>query len=342
MTISTSLEAGETHGLSLHTPSQTRTVATTADRSPVAFPGTVNCVLFAAVGLTTLCLALVRGVNIDPDSFTPYVVIVLTCILLNALLSWRKPDSETLRQRLHLLLNGFVFIFVTLALLRAFNHLTMSLALPLVDEQLDGWDKALGFDWMAYFTFVQTHPFLSTVLKVAYVAFDGASLFCFIALTCMDRPARARYFCEIFLITASITIAIAMFFPAVAAVAYYFGDIAPIPGFDEVPGVAHVEQLLSVREVAVPTINLLAAEGLAAFPSFHTAGGLLLIAAFYRTRLFWYVTAFVVVMLPAVPVFGGHYLVDVLSGTVLAVAVAVVNARRPCYQGLFGKRKARH
>ena len=306
------------------------------------FPGVLNVVLMSVVVGTTLVLQTLVTARVDPKSLILFGGIIPVCALLSCYVKLRGTFPDVFRERMQLLLKGIVFIFVALATLRIFNHLTMSVVFPLADPLLDNWDKVLGLDWMAYFTFVQHNFLLNKILHIAYIGFDGASLLGFLALILMGRTARARNFCEIFLITATVSVSIAMFFPAVATVAYYFGDVAHIDGFSSVPGIAHVEQLLALREPSGATVNLLDAEGLAAFPSFHTAGGILLIAGFYKTRWFWLVTLFAVTMIAATPVFGGHYFVDLFAGGALAVAVSVLNARRPCYRGLFGSEKCRH
>ncbi|MBN8184250.1 phosphatase PAP2 family protein [Roseibium aggregatum] len=315
----------------------TPTAATSAFEEELAFPGRLNAFLMVLVIGATLCLYVFINPRIEPYSFVPYVLIISTCVLLKYYVMRRTSFGEIFRQRMQLLLNGVVFIFVALASLRIFNHLTMSLALPLADPLLDSWDKALGLDWMTYFTFVQNHSLVSTILEVAYVGFDGASLFGFVVLVAMGYFRRARYFCEIFLITAAISTTIALFFPAVAAVVYNFGPIDQIEGFNSAPGIYHLEQFMALREAEIPSIDLMTATGLATFPSFHAAGGVLLIAGFFRTRLSIAVTAFALVMIASVPVFGGHFLIDAIVGILLAATVSVLNARRSCYAGLFGK-----
>lgn len=308
----------------------------------VAFPGVLNIVLITCVIFSTVVLCFYTSPKIDLSSTVPYVLIISTCLVLSIYIRHRSAFSELFRLRMQLVLKGVVFIFVALATLRIFNHLTMSLALPLADPLLDSWDKALGLDWMAYFNFVQNNPPLAAILDVAYIGFDGASLFGFLALVAMGYFRRARYFCEIFLVTAAISTTVALFYPAVAAVVFNFGDVSQLEGFSNAPGVYHMEQFLALRAAEVPEINLLSAQGLATFPSFHAAGGILLIAGFLRTRISWVVITFSITMIASVPVFGGHYFIDVIAGTALAVVVSLLNACRPCYRGLFGADPARY
>ncbi|GAB4530867.1 MAG: hypothetical protein Tsb0019_32600 [Roseibium sp.] len=314
-----------------------------AEVSPVSeadcfsFPGALNIALMMSVLTSTAILYLYIRPAIELVSLAPYVLIISTCLVLSVYIDRRSSFGEIFQERMQLLLKGVVFIFIALATLRIFNHLTMSLAFPLADTLLDSWDKALGLNWLAYFSFVQVNPVLVTVLDAAYIGFDGASLFGFLALVVMGYSKRARYFCEVFLITAAVSTTVALFFPAVAAVVLNFGPVDHIEGFSTVPGVYHLEQFLSLRADDVPSINLLSAAGLATFPSFHAAGGVLLIAGFLRTRLSWIVSLFALVMIASVPIFGGHYFVDVIAGVALAVTVCILNACRPCYRGLFGK-----
>jgi len=337
-----SLSASSSNERHLNEAGNTSFAATTPADGAVAFPGMLNIVLMTTAMLLTAFLYFHIEPEIDLATTVPYILIIATCSVLSVYIKHRSTFGDVFRTRMQLVLQGVVFIFVALATLRIFNHLTMSLAFPLADPLLDSWDKVLGLDWMAYFTFVQTHPTFATILKAAYIGFDGASLLGFLALVVMGYARRARYFCEIFLITAAICTTIAMFFPAVAAVVYNFGNVSELEGFGAAPGVYHMEQFLMLRTAETPSIDLLAAQGLATFPSFHAAGGILLIFGFLKTRLSWVVIAFSVTMIASVPIFGGHYFIDVLAGTALAVVVSVLNAMRPSYRGLFGNDTSRY
>lgn len=343
MTLSVeSLRASSSNDMHLNEGDTSRLSSAMPSDSEVAFPGRLNVVLMAIAAVLTTILYFYVEPDIDLATTVPYILIISTCLALSVYIKHRSAFGDVFRTRMQLVLKGVVFIFVALATLRIFNHLTMSLAFPLADSLLDSWDKSLGLDWMAYFTFVQTHPTFATILKVAYIGFDGASLLGFLALVVMGYARRARYFCEIFLITAAICTTIAMFFPAVAAVVYNFGNVSELEGFGAAPGVYHMEQFLMLRTAETPSIDLLAAQGLATFPSFHAAGGILLIFGFLKTRLSWGVIAFSLTMIASVPIFGGHYFIDVLAGTALAVLVSVLNAMRPCYRGLFGNDTSRY
>ncbi len=227
------------------------------------------------------------------------------------------------------------FILLALACLRILNHLTMSIAFPFADQMLENWDVALGLDWMAYFRFIESVPFLKPPLETAYLLFDAACFAGFILLVLCGHFQRARFFCEVFLITATISISIGFLFPALSAPIHYFGMVETLPGFDTVPGAYHLEHMMALRTAEAPVINLFSVPGLVTFPSFHTAGGILLIICFLRTRLVWPVAAYSLTMIASAPIYGGHFFIDQIAGALLAVAVCALVSRRPCYTGLF-------
>ena len=65
--------------------------------------------------------------------------------------------------------------------------------------------------------------------------------------------------------------------------------------------------------------------GVVSFPSFHTTMALLYLYGFSRAGAIGWVAAFLnVAMLPAIPFFGGHYLVDMFAGAAVAVVSVVI------------------
>jgi membrane-associated phospholipid phosphatase len=88
--------------------------------------------------------------------------------------------------------------------------------------------------------------------------------------------------------------------------------------------------------------------GVVSFPSFHTTMALLFIYSFSRAgTIGWLLAMLNVVMLPSIPFFGGHYLVDMAGGAAVALgSLALVKAAARtssgqhvtsgAYTGLFG------
>ena len=239
------------------------------------------------------------------------------------LLSDSAPRALTTAMHLF---EGLFFLHITWLNLRLLNHLTMLIPFPYADDMLMRWDRALGFDWMAIFTFSHDRPLLLAMMDACYSSLTGVSVVALLLLISLGHLDRARFFVETFFYTALACIIVGVAFPAKAAVMFLIPDISAYPNFTEMPGILHVPHMERLRDTASASVLLdpLVLPGLVAFPSFHTASGVLIIAAFWRTWLFLPATTYALIMIAATPIYGGHYLVDLVSGVAFPLAVIAV------------------
>lgn len=266
-----------------------------------------------------------------------------TAFLLLAVLALRRFRGSTERlailfRSFEVFFQGMVFLQISWPAMRLFNHVSMTSAFPYADDLLGSWDRSLGLDWVAYFRFVESRPALSLLLDRSYTSLTVLSFGAFFVLVLCRRFDRARFFLEAFFVTAVICTTLGLFFPAKAAVAMHYGDAATLANLGGLPGVYHFEHLERLRNGARFALDLTSLPGLVTFPSFHTAAGVLLAICVWRTRLFPLVLAYSAIMIASTPVFGGHYFVDIVAGTTIAVMVAAFFASLPSYKGLFARR----
>ncbi|MEO3414081.1 phosphatase PAP2 family protein [Roseovarius sp. CAU 1744] len=231
-----------------------------------------------------------------------------------------------------------LFLSLVQMFLPLFNHLTMMLPFPLQDDLLSGLDRSIGFNWLAYFEFVHAYPTLIKILEFCYVQLSYVGLIALIALALLGDPRRVRFYVEVFFLTGVIAIVIGAGFPALAAVHLYVGDLSAYPNFPSPPGVYHLPHLELLRDAdaAVP-LDPVGLPGLVTFPSYHTASGILLCVVFFRTWLFVPFTTYSLLMIASSPVFGAHYLIDIIAGAILSVAVVWYLLGLPRYHGLFAQ-----
>ncbi|MDJ0637356.1 MAG: phosphatase PAP2 family protein [Paracoccaceae bacterium] len=207
---------------------------------------------------------------------------------------------------------------------------------PLADDWLAAADAFIGFDWLAYFTFVHERPDLIWLLDYSYMITGQIAFFLVCGLILMGQLRRIRFHMETVVLTTFISILVSAVTPAYAAAIYYGIDFSEYPNFGFAPGIYHVENLYLLREASPDYgIGEQPFKGLVTFPSVHTALGVLLAGAVWRHWLFWPLAAYAVVMIPSTPVFGSHYIVDVFAGAALSIAVMMIVARRKAYAGLF-------
>ncbi|WP_422384294.1 phosphatase PAP2 family protein [Roseibium album] len=302
------------------------------------FPGKLPYSILLMVIFADLLLYISLSAEIEFLTLVPYFFLSLVSLIFAKYLDLRDSALSIqvrILDRLKIVLKGIAFILLALSSLRILNHLTMSIAFPFADSMLAKSDVALGLNWLAYFNFVETYPLLKIPLETAYVLFDAASFAGFILLVLCGYFRRAKFFCEVFLIAATISISIGFLFPALSAPIHFFGMVDTLPGYDKVPGAYHLEHMMALRAADTPVVNLFSVPGLVTFPSFHTAGGVILIICFLRTKLVWPVSAYSLTMIASAPIFGGHYFIDQIAGAMLATAVCMLIAKRSCYTRLF-------
>jgi len=266
--------------------------------------------LVAAVDMLWL---LATPISLSPYGLaSPLVLAALTAALLPRL---------GLSPRLHTMLSGVAFILAAWPALRIYNHLVMTTGLPLADARLAAWDAALGFDWLGYLLWLDRHPLLFDAMNRAYGGLTFYSSLAFILMLFLIGVERAREFVLLFLITAVTASTIGLFFPAVAAMAFY----APDPDLFRIitpdVGAYHVESFERLRTAAAPVLDMRHLPGMTTFPSFHTAMGLIVIwCARGSWPLFAPMLALNALMIASTPAIGGHYFIDILAGGVLAAA----------------------
>lgn len=201
------------------------------------------------------------------------------------------------------------------------SYLVVSTNAPLIDARLAAWDRALGFDWLAWAAWLQTHPSVAAWLRLAY--FSGLPQMAFIVMILgfTARPHLLGEFLRLFIAATLITILFSGLIPAAGAWKHY-GLTA---GYD-LASLSHFEPLRSGELRFIP---LQALQGLISMPSLHAATGVLLVNA---ARRHWLLLLPVAVLngalLVATPVDGSHYLVDVIAGVALALALIGADRRR--------------
>lgn len=218
------------------------------------------------------------------------------------------------------LLDGYVFLGVAWLALRVFNHLMFTLAGDYIDPWLSAADASLGLSWFGYASWVNAHPLVLATLDRAYTGLPEASIFAYIGITLFARRETASEFLALFTATAVTVCVLLPFFPAVGATVYYADAVASLGNLRDV-GVHHMPYYDYLRGQSAPTLFLESLPGLATFPSFHTAMGILIIY-FTRERMLLLIpaTLYSLLMIAATPIQGGHHLVDLLAGAAMALA----------------------
>ncbi len=207
-----------------------------------------------------------------------------------------------------------------------FTYLAASLRLPLLDADFAKMDALLGFRWLEWYTYVREHPIINVTLLIAYAT--GLLQICFSIFYFAHTGKRDRnnelWWASI--ISLLITSILSGIFPALGA--YHYNNAGLSNG-------VHLPDLLALRDGKITTFLVHEMQGIITLPSYHTVLGILFIYAFRGLGVWFGVSCVVnIMMLISTPSHGGHYLVDMIAGGLVAVgAIYFVRGAKKYFAG---------
>jgi len=215
----------------------------------------------------------------------------------------------------------------TTALLVAFfaaaavlSYLVIATDLPLVDAELSAADRALGFDWPAWFAWVHEHPTPHFVLRLVYASAipQVEAIVLYLAFT--GQAERNSELLWTLMLSLLVIVPISALLPAAGAWVHYDAM--------QLANAAQIRDFMAMRGGTLRELDLSRLEGLINFPSFHTTLAVLF-AYVMRRRPVLFTAAVLLngVMIVSVLTEGGHYLVDVIAGAAVTGGAIWATAR---------------
>ena len=284
-----------------------------------AFP---HWILWSAVlaifGVNAVWIGLDSRISIEPSWASGNIILTIIAFALVAFRFFKPAKFDWFLHRLWCVLLYVLLSAVLTRNLQVFSHLLMSTNFPMADDMLMVWDRALGFDWLAYAKFVTASPPITSILFFAYnqLTFSGLALVA-VVLIAINNRVRAIEIVYLAVATAIGCIVLSAPFPALATM-HLLGDQELLGRLNIGTGVLHVEQLLAMRGNGTILMSPDNMQGLISFPSYHTCMALII---GWCSRGHWTTATLggliALAILIGTPIFGGHYLVDVLAGAAI-------------------------
>ncbi len=274
--------------------------------------------ILALAGIAMAGLA-ARDVRLDLASALPKAQVSGLLLVGAAVYGGLGARFAPLRRPARILEDYFLSLLQLLAAMTVMlplTYLATGVGFPLQDAALARLDALIGFEWHAAAQWVAARPWLDWTLQQAYfslVAQGAAALMiCSIARP-GDRNGEAIW---LFLVSLLITTVISVFVPAIGMIGHV--------------GMGYVELVTQIRDGSWAVMSFGKAEGIITFPSFHTT--LAIILTWVVRHNLWALAVFAplnALMILATPTVGGHYLVDLFGGAVVAaVSIPLVNRLR--------------
>ncbi|WP_349371179.1 phosphatase PAP2 family protein [Salinarimonas sp.] len=277
----------------------------------------------AMVAAAAACIPL-AGFALEPAGFLKLAGTAGAMLALAWFYTVRRPDPRLART-----LEGTALLLVLTAAGAVMSYAAIAAGLPLRDETYAAWDRALGFDWVAFLAFAAERPLLAQILIAAYHSSLIQIVTIVLLLGLSGRQLALERFLTAYAVSALVVIGVSGLAPAIGPYVHYAPDPALMRMTAEA-GVWHLTHFEALRAGTFAVFDLAQTEGLVTFPSFHTALAVLTIwAAWGVAWLRWPALALNLCVIAGTLPEGGHYLVDLVGGAAAAL-LAVAVASRTC------------
>lgn len=251
--------------------------------------------------------------------------LLVGCVLAMAAISqaMHRIGRETLAR-----LSECYFILFASALLVSLNSIVFAATnFPYVDTKLIAADYVIfGISWIEIANAAAQWPLLSNLLSVTYSSLAWQPFLLLGILAIVPRGDQGQRFTFAWVLAMSLSLLVFPFAPAVGGylhhgfVAEAYPHIRVSAAWDFAP------VLEGARDGTLRTLGATPVIGMVTFPSFHAAAAVIL---GWHWRLVPGATFFVplnILMLCSTVPVGGHYIVDVMAGCVVA-AVAIAASK---------------
>jgi hypothetical protein len=208
---------------------------------------------------------------------------------------------------------------------------------PLADMTFLELDRRLGYDWKDYAQLFSGNRPVRLIFQGAYISIFIQPIIIAPILYFTGQAARFEKFILATMFSVSITASIFFLFPATTAWTFLGQEELAARVLSDLPLSTNswVTDLIRVR--AGGGRHVTSAAGIVAFPSYHCISALLNIWAVWtagRLRLGFVVLN--LVMIASAPIFGGHYVIDLVGGALVAGLTIVVIG--PFHRGLLNSK----
>jgi hypothetical protein len=219
---------------------------------------------------------------------------------------------------------AFLIVFAAAASLA--SYLLATISGPRIDGLLAEADRIIGFHWPSLMAFAAEYPLFNGMLALVYLSVMPQMLLLLLWLGARDQLEDLYGLAFSMAYGAIITLTIWTAFPSFGAFSVFIlpHDVASklnlIAGFD------YAHDLVEMLESGPGLISPRDLRGLVGFPSYHTLQAVVLTWYARGTLLRWPLIALNSAVLIAIPLHGGHHIVDIIGGLFVGV-IAILMAR---------------
>jgi hypothetical protein len=205
------------------------------------------------------------------------------------------------------------------------SYLLLTVAGPRIDLLLANVDREMGFDWVSLMGIAADHRVVTALLKYAYLSVIPQTLVLIFLLGWKKQLDEIYGFCFALSLGAAITLAVWALFPSFGAFSVFHLPDKVASSLGLALNTDYGANLTRMLQNGPGHISPADLRGIIGFPSYHTLQAVML--AWYARRIpffRWPLFGLNAAVLIAVPVHGGHHLVDLFGGLVVSGAAILI------------------
>jgi hypothetical protein len=278
-------------------------------------------IAFAVVAVDAVWLNLV---HFDADLHNYLIFLFVVPLLVGGAVYYGRIRNE---RGLSAMMSGAAFLVTFPPACCLLSYLLLTVAGPRIDDLLASIDRSIGFSWPALMTTAAAYPLLVLLLKYAYLSVIPQTVLLLFLLGWKQEVADIYGFCLALALGAIFTLTLWTLYPSFGA----FSVFNLPPNVARPLGLAldgnYGGDLVAMLKHGPGFISPAELRGIIGFPSYHTLQAVTLMwYARHLAFLRWPAIVFNLIVLVAVPIHGGHHLVDMFGGLVVCLfAIALTH-----------------
>lgn len=217
-------------------------------------------------------------------------------------------------------------VLLIASLIGPMTYVAASANFPMQDATFAWLDRALGFQWPGYFTFLTSNDWTISGALFAYSMIRWPVFGIPVALSFAGKYRRLQEFTFALALSLIVTTAISAVVPANGIYDAQMFTASDAP-FRSPAYLMQLHDVPLIRDGSLRELDLMNLAGIVAFPSFHATSAVLFLWAMWSV---WWLRPIAAVtmgaMLFVTPFVGGHYFIDVFAGITIGIG-AIAAAR---------------
>lgn len=253
------------------------------------------------------------GMFIDLVALFPYATIITLLFSVHLVYSKYRPRPVLARAA-----GSFGLMIVSALAAGIIANAGMRLNYPLIDAQLASADRAMGIDTSAIVRTTAGSPALAGLLGLAYTSIFPLCFATALLLAVQGKTRRLGELTVGFGVGIVISAITSVFCPALGNFIYAGLEQLAGTSLPAGSGIYHLHAVAAYRDGLDRLLDVSKLEGVVTFPSFHMVMAIVVAYAFRSTGfLGWLMYIWCgMVAVSTIPI-GGHYVIDLVGGTVL-------------------------